>query len=372
MLRILHLVEDTTANELRWLLGCLLERAPRRRCEQFVVMSRSGVNWPAGGTGRFFMGRGIEFFSAATLKRIIFDRRVDVVHSWSLSTATAAIHATGGDVAVALSVWDPYLPQACGSRVRILNRHANIGVLCSEQMVYRRLIEHGIRAPRCVVLRPAVDFARINKARRSADLRGGLGLAEDDWVALLPELPARRCGALHGLWAVDVANRLHPQFKLLLPARRAQFGPLLRYVRRMYRQFILCIPSDEQDFEDLLAVTDTLIVPAIEDVPAMSIAWSMASAVPVLGNATYCVAEFIADRHNGMLVKPGAFIDMAGKLIELRNNDQLRSRICDTARGQAFESFGIARYVEQTLHAYENLAQNKPVATDMVDAALDT
>lgn len=121
--------------------------------------------------------------------------------------------------------------------------------------------------------------------------------------------------------------------------------------------------------EELLAASDLLLAPATTDVSTTAIAWAMASAVPILGCATYALAEFIADGQNGHLARNNDTMPMAGKLIDVLRDRRQNAAFYDQARAEAFEAFGLSRYVGQVQQVYENLLQSREVGTDIVDRA---
>ncbi len=98
----------------------------------------------------------------------------------------------------------------------------------------------------------------------------------------------------------------------------------------------------------------------------------MAGGVPIVACANLCATEFLADGHNGFLVKPDEPTVLAGKILRATQQPRENYAMTETARGQAFEALGLTRYVEQTQQAYENLLSLRPVSTDIVDSALDT
>ena len=106
--------------------------------------------------------------------------------------------------------------------------------------------------------------------------------------------------------------------------------------------------------------------------PATAMAWAMAFGLPLLGIANYCITELIADGHNGHLVRPDELMLLAGKLLHVVRSRPDHAELYDRARAQAFEVFGMSRYVEQTAQAYDNLLAGRPVSTNLTDAAVTT
>jgi glycosyltransferase involved in cell wall biosynthesis len=134
---------------------------------------------------------------------------------------------------------------------------------------------------------------------------------------------------------------------------------------------LLCCPGDGFHFEDLVAVADAMLVPSSGEVPTTAIAWAMAAGVPVLATAVYATAEMMADKHNGLLVKPGHPKRAALRLVARLDDREQLDVIKETARGQAFQIFGLTRYVDQHVRLYENILNSHSPAEGIVDSSLD-
>ena len=173
-------------------------------------------------------------------------------------------------------------------------------------------------------------------------------------------------------WAVETAARLEPRLTLLLPGTSPEREPILKYFRSVAQPPRYRVAGDDFRMEQLLCVADVLLVPAEGDISTTALAWAMAAGVPILGCADYCITEFIADGHNGHLVKANEPMLLAGKLLNVVRDRQTNAPLYDCARAQAFECFGLSRYIEQTQHAYENLLGGQPVSTNLTDSAITT
>ncbi len=407
MPHILHLVDASDPEELRLALKPLIERPSspdvRREWQQFVAVL-SGRKHHFSYALKHMVGRlplrfGLHFLSAPALKRCLVKYHIDLIHAWSLDAAYLAALGSDGSIPILLSRWDPQVTAAQARQLLAVTRHSNAGVLGHSAMVQRRMIECGLPTERCAIIRPGVDFAVINKMKRTQQLREELQIEQDHIVVLLPpaprsgleppaqpvgarcagpavgpaaRAPSRRGGYLAGAWATEAAARLEPRLLLLLPALSRERDKRINYFNSIPRPPQFRATGNRYGLEQLLGVADVLLVPAAGDISTTAIAWAMAAAVPILGCASYCIAELIADGHNGHLVKPNEPMLMAGKLLHVVRNRPDNAQLYDRARAQAFESFGLSRYVEQVQHAYENVLSGQPVSKDLIDSATYT
>ncbi len=374
MPRVLHLIDASDPQELRLALAPLLQRLSADRWSQFVAPLFGRVShFPFASdriVGRVPARFGLHFLAAPALRRLLHRHRIDLIHAWSLQAAYVATLASERTIPMAVSRWDPHLVPAQAGRHLALAQRPHTGILCHAAMVERRLVEHGVPMERCAVVRPGVDFGLINRLERDTDLRGQLQLDDDHIVVLLPPSPCSRAGHWAGACAVETAARLEPRLTLLLPGTSPEREPILKYVRSVAQPPQYRVAGDEFRLEQLLSVADVLLVPAAGDISTTALAWAMAASVPILGCADYCITEFIADGQNGHLVKPNEPMLLAGKLLNVVRDRPASAPLYDRARAQAFECFGLSRYIEQTQHAYENLLSGKPVGTDLTDSAV--
>ncbi len=382
--------------ELRLTLAPLLERLSPTRWQQFVaVLSGRLQRFPFAReriVGRLPLRFGLHCFAAPTLRRYIQEQRIDVVHAWSTEAAylatmvgPAPISARedsrrsrpaqseiGAGLPVVLSRWDPAVTSAQARKLPALARLEATGVLCHSAMAQRRLVENGLPLERCAVIRPGVDFAVINRLKQTNKFRQELDLEPDHFVILMPAPPSPAGGHFFGAWAVESAARMQPRLALLLPGISRERDKIVAYFRSAPHPLAVRACGEHHCFEQLLGLADVLLVPAVGDISATPIAWAMACGVPILGCANYCVTEFIADGHNGHLVRPNEPMLMVGKLLDIARDRESGAELCDRARAQAFECFGMTRYVQQVEHAYENLLAGKPIGADLTDSGLTT
>jgi glycosyltransferase involved in cell wall biosynthesis len=123
-------------------------------------------------------------------------------------------------------------------------------------------------------------------------------------------------------------------------------------------------------FGDLLAVADLVVVAAVDDVPAVPLGWAMAAGRPIVGSAVPAVTEFIADRSNGLLCKPGQPVLLAARIRTALNDPRLSARLADTARSQAFEVFSMRRNADQYRLFYENILADRSPGENIRDTAI--
>lgn len=375
MPRILHLIDGGDPEELRLALQPLIARLPAKDWDHRVVAisgrQRLFDCLGVGKIGRLPVRLGMHFLAGPALRDYLAEQAIDLIHAWSLDAGYLAALSCDSATPVLLSRWDPAVLPPQARRLAALMRLPRAAVICHAGTVERRLFERGVPRERLAVVRPGVDFGLINRLQRSNPVREDLGIDSDHTVVLLAPQNTRQGEHLAGAWVVEAARRLQPRLLLLTPGSSPDRACIGRYMHSVSAA-AWRVSGRQHSLEGLLAASDLLLVPATTDVSTTAVAWAMASAVPILGCATYALAEFIADGQNGHLVKTNETMVMAGKLTNLLRDRPQNTPFYDQARAEAFDAFGMSRYVGQVQQAYENLLQNREVGVDIVDPAADS
>jgi hypothetical protein len=368
---------------------------------------------------------GLNISAAVSLRAHFADVKPDLVHAWGVNGAVAARAAT--NVPVAVSLFDPVLavrhvkalrtllhdeghdkadgnsggakssplPDGRGSDAGPLPYgRGSVGIACSCEIVRRRLVEGGLEEQRTVLIRPGVEFAAINAAARS-DLRERLGVARNEKLVIVPFGAASTCvsgaafasawssaashdkGLFDTAWAVTLLNHMRGGFRIILPAQLGETRTITRFLEGLPTASpVVYVGDGEGDegagvvpFEELVAVSDVLVVPARGDTSTTAIAWAMASKTAVIGSAVYSVAELLANKVNGLLFKPPRGKSMTVAIAKLLGDDASLAKVRETARGQAYEVFGLRRFVDDYRRFYRNLLSDTVPSEGITDPA---
>lgn len=413
---VLHLFDANTGWEQRVAVGQLLARLPADRYRQLVSTIDSSAIPALAPLDRpihRFPHLGMHAATAPIVSRYIAANRIDLIHTWG--PQAAAVAAAAGAPTV-LELFDPALAARSAKWIRTVAEGRRIAVIGSGEWVRRRLIEGGVQAALCRVIRPGVDFAHINAARK-LPLRTELGIPPTDMLIMTTEPRGRAGGEMDAFWAAALANRLAGGIRVIVPGRSAeqqriadfaaalpaeQAGSAVRsdvaaVVHRSARADdavvvqrsagvgqtasadrtpdraaadptnrrapspLIC-PGDAYRFEDLLPHADVLIVAPEGDVSTTAIAWAMGAKVAILGSAVHAITELVAHKVGGLLFKKVRGRPNPIPLVKLINDREAHARTKEAAHGMAYESFGLRRYVDEHTEAYESLLSPAPVS----------
>lgn len=373
--RVVHVMDETTAEDNVRLLSMLWRRMPASRVSQHVI----AIGPPPGpglpeGVSPTRVGRCLGWPPAAALelRRTLRRHAPQVVLAWSASAAAVVAGAWRPDTPVVVTLCDPADADRSSRWYRSLeSAGAQVRLLCASGLVQRRVVEAGIPMSSTAIIRPGVDFGALREARQRLR-REDLGLPPDACVLLTPSPPTPAGGHFQGAWAAALLYQIRSDIRVVVPGHSREQQRIGRLVARLPFPGFYCPVGYRFAPEVLLAAADLLVVPARDDVPAGWLAGAMCAGVPIVGTAVPAVTEFIADRHNGFLARSGEPHTLAIRIRAALEADDQRRACAQTARDQAYDVFRAQRCVDEYLRVIDNLTTGEPALAGVRDAALDT
>ncbi len=292
---------------------------------------------------------------------------VDCVYAWGLQAALAARAASNRPLVIPW--FDPEISARDIKLLRSLSRPKEFAIACASESARRKLIEGGVPPDSCVVIRPAVDFAMIRRYR-DGELRRRLRVDPDEFVVMIPEPRGLKDRAVEIYWAIELLNSFGEKARLIVPGRSRTLRRICRLDRTGLETRVVVTPPSDIPFEQLVTVSDALVVIPEATTSTTAIAWAMASGSAVIASAVYAVAELIANKVNGLLFNPQSATHLAGAVGRLLMDRDSQSKVREVARGHAYEVFSLRRYLDQHDRLRRNLATGCAPREGIVDSAV--
>ncbi len=307
----------------------------------------------------------LEWLVGPGLQQRFIGQQVRLIHAWGRSAQAACRTIPGVPHVVTL----PGAPdQAVARRLRA-SLAENTTLVVGSQTARRRLAEHGLPPERIVVVRAPVDFGAINTARR--DNRRAELLDGDDGPLILTTGPASRDGGQsEAAWAVVIVRHFFPALRVAIPFASPERDRIRRYLLANHLGRMIVTPPDDWTWPQLAAAADVLIEPARRDAPTEPLAFAMAAGAAIVGVAVRSTTELIADRHTGLLSRDGSPRGLAAPLLRMLEDADLRRKLSETARGQAYEVFSVREYVDNMRRLYANVLEGRKPGEGVRDTAM--
>jgi glycosyltransferase involved in cell wall biosynthesis len=280
----------------------------------------------------------------------------DVAHAWGSAALSAVAFAGFGRIV--------FTPTEFPTRrqvgwLRAVMSYRDVQVVCPTSTVRRWIVQRGVPVERCHLIRPGVDFARVNR-RRDPRLRAAFGLGDEDHVLLAVGESTRAADHLQAVWAGSILNVFDPRTRVLLSGRGPMAEPAARFALKQRKADLVTLADRRLgrvvEFEELLPAADLLVVSATGPVSTLPIAIAMAAGLPIAATVTPTVAELLEDRHTALMTQPGVPRLLAEKILQLREDSQLQWSLSDMARTEAYEYFSLTRFREQFRDLYRQVA----------------
>lgn len=306
------------------------------------------------------LGRDFRNLACAILK-LREHEEADLIHAWGIPALTAAALAGGRRI-----LFSP--TRFAGPRavrwIASAMEYRDVHMLCASSTQQRVAVERGVPMARTHLVRPGVEFGRINRRRDDA-LRAAIGFAADDFVLLAPGESTRAAAHEEAVWACGILNVLDPRYKLLLWGRGDRSRNATARGRRLRQTDMVKVAEAHLgkalEPEALLPAVDACLLTARGAVSTLPIAICMAAALPIVSTVTYSVAELLEDRHTALMVAHASPRLLAQRMLDLRADTSLQWSISDMARTEAYEFFSLTRMLNQYRTVYRQAAANEPI-----------
>jgi glycosyltransferase involved in cell wall biosynthesis len=278
----------------------------------------------AAGVSVHFLGSGRQFDFAPlrALRRLVRELRPGVVHAWRLPAVRAiAPLQAWRTTAIRLVVSEPRR----GGRINLLDRwflrsaDAVIASHRAEADAVRRL---GVATNRGHELPPAVS----NPAIESAPL--GLAFPPDAKTVMCIGTLRPAHGFRDAIWAADILRYPIPDLHLVIIGDGPDRARLSRFALGInpaggHVHFLPARP----DASALLAHADVVWVPSRSECGRQVLLEAMAAGRPVVATALPGLGALVADGRTGLLIPPGAPIELARRTRTLLDDPNLAGRL---------------------------------------------
>lgn len=229
----------------------------------------------------------------------------------------------------------------------------------------------GARPASVAVVRPWVDFSRLDRAAR-ARVRASWGLRDDAVAALILPPIARQMGSYEAAWAALLVERVQPALRIVVPAGAAESLRLERLAESTGRSDRLILADGAIDLPSLLMAADLALFTPPGDCPHRPIAWALAAGCPIVASATHSTCELLAHDVNARLCRENEPRFIARRILETLEAPDASRELIAHARRQAYALFSRQRMIEQVRRVYENVASGRSASDGLIDPLFQT
>jgi glycosyltransferase involved in cell wall biosynthesis len=296
------------------------------------------------------------------IRRLIRERRIDLVAIGGLVNVHAALAARLEDVPIVWHVLDTRAPAALRKLLMpIVTRLADTLMFTGKAVMDLHVDPRRLRVPAVVYASP-VDTRQFRpSAERRAATRAELGIAASTTlVGTVANLNPQK-GLEYFIRAAAHIHRLHPDSAFVVVGSRydthRSYAALLEQEAR--RSGIpaerLLFVDHRPDIERYYPAFDVKLitsVPRSEGVPTTTLE-AMACGVPVVTTDVGAVAEAVVDGATGFVVPPQDADAIAAAALRLIDDVELRARLGHQARQRAVQHYDVEVSANATARAHD-------------------
>ncbi len=303
------------------------------------------------------------------------DHELDLKAGWKLSRALSrlkpdVVHAHDphgvamASVALSMLTNTPAPPLVVSRRVdfrlkrnsfsRWKYRQVNL-FIASSDAIRDLLIHDGIAAGQIVTVHEGVDVERM-AGIDAANVHEAFWLPHGaPVVGNVAALVAHK-GQRHLIDAMPVVIREVPDARLVILGEGELRPQLEHQVKQLHLEKHVVLPGFRADVLPLIKGFDMFVMSSETEGLGTSLLDAMAAAKACIGTRVGGIPEVIDDGVTGILVPPHDPPALAGAIVGLLNDGDLRRRMGDAGRARVRSHFSVERMVEATLAAYSRIA----------------
>ncbi len=307
------------------------------------------------------------FKCVKTLREIILDERIDIVHARSRVPGWIAYFACRRTPAQFLTTCHGHYSVSFFSKVMSFSKL----IIVPSQMIGRHMIERFHVSPENIRHIPrSVDLNRFNAQRAE---RSGTRQFVVTMVGRLSPIK----GQAYFLKAMAKVIRSMPYVKVRIvgdasPGKDSYKQELIVMTRHLGLSEHVEFLGNRRDVPQILADSDVVVLASVvPEAFGRVILEAQAVGVPVVATKVGGVVEVIEDEKTGLLVLPRDTDGMAQAILRILNDRKLAREICFAARKKIEECYTLEHMASQTVAVYEELLAHQNILVIKLSAMGD-
>lgn len=338
----------------------LLGLRERRHEVELVAASKSPLairsekaGIPVHGVARL----GLRARAAKAISSLIGTKQFDLMHLNEPHALTAAWLARAHKQLPLLLSRRIGFPLRKGWLTRARYRSVSQFIANSED-VAQSLVRSGIERQKIALANEGVEIPPLPTTERRSKARKIWGAEEGEFLFGCVSVFVPEKGQRHLIEALATIRSSHPEARLLL----AGDGPCRDQLEALAKQleqwgavrFLGFVSNVEQVYEAL----DAFVFPSEFEGLGTALQAAMAWALPCISTKRGALAEVVEGERTALVVEPNGK-EFAVAMLRLMTDSSLRIRLGQAARQEVIERFSAERMVENTIHVYEDVLQNR-------------
>jgi glycosyltransferase involved in cell wall biosynthesis len=213
--------------------------------------------------------------------------------------------------------------------------------------------DFGFSPEATVLILNGVEIDLFEKPRETSALRTELGVAPGEPVITCIARLVPNKGQRFLIEAMSAVVKEHPHALLLLVGDGRSAGDLRSLVARLGLARRVRFTGVRTDAPDILALSDTFVLPSLAEGIPLALIEAMASGKPVVASDVPGCREVVLDRRFGWLVPARDPAALAEAILALLGAPEAAREMGERARERAREQFNVGRTCFETERLYD-------------------
>jgi len=296
----------------------------------------------------------------------------DLIHCWSVETLSLATLLFRTVPRVLTLTIAPSCRTARWIATLLRESSGQTVVLPISGTIKQSVLQGGVPEQKAHVLRPGINMSRMQSLNKTA-LRSNWHASNNNVkiiVLLGDTLQAVNTELISTAMILSASSSATDGMKLRLLVHPDQSN------RLRIQQLFHHIPLPLEVIQEPRISQPWSILPGCDLSLAigphggsLSLLWSMAANVPIIGEATYATSEFVEGNHSALLAQPNSAKHIALRISQLLGDPQLAWKLRDTARHEAYSYFSCQHYRHCLSSVYRQITEGRDVEIPTQEAS---
>jgi glycosyltransferase involved in cell wall biosynthesis len=293
------------------------------------------------------------------LRSLVRERGIDLVHSHSPYTAVGARTVLGGDVKhlhTEHNVWTSYHRATYWGNLLTFPRNEHVFAVSEHVRVSIRYPAplRFLRMPPCETLYHGLDPVAFARWGSPDGVREELGLAADAPVMGIVANFRPQKGHRDLFRATAEVRKVLPDVRLVVVGQGPLEKSLRDHVQALGLEDTVLFTGQRDDAPRLVSAFDLFVLPSLFEGLAIALVEALALGKPAVVTQVGGLVEVVEHGKHGLVVPPGDYRALAGAIVRLLQDPELRRRLGEEGRRRAGD-FDIRRAVRRVEQVYDQV-----------------